>query len=210
MSNEIKPRELKKPLKQRAFIPSERQALAVKHLVEHGGSKREALIAVGYSQAMADNPERVFGSPKLQKLLAEHGISENTVFSTLSKRMRRKKIMQVKIPLHQNDVDIDDKGEYKKSYSMLTDGDLHDLYDNEFSKIKYIDVRKSERIVYLEVPHDELQTDTINKFIAILGMEAPKNLKLDGNVNHNFTLSGLRKKMEENNVQIIEPRIIDI
>lgn len=205
-----KQRELKKPLKIKAYSPSERQGLAVQHLVVHGGSKAEALRAVGYSEAVANTPSKVFGSAGVQELLAKHGITENTIVSKLKDRLKRKKIVQVKIPLHQDDVDLNEKGEYERNFTMLTDGDLHDLYDNEFSRIKFIDVRKYERVIYLEVPNEELQTDTINKFIAILGMEAPKNVKVDGNINHTFTLSGLRKRVDDADFEVIKPRVIDI
>ena len=73
--------------------PTIRQVRAVENLVENGGvSKGEAIRKADYSEVMTRNPNRVFGSPLIQKVLEKLGMpDESQAIKTLKRNLNAKK-----------------------------------------------------------------------------------------------------------------------
>src|SRR3989344_8635040 len=72
--------------------PTIRQVRAVENLVENGGkNKGEAIRGAGYSETMVKNPDRVFGSPTVKKVLEKLGIPDETEpIKTLRENLKAK------------------------------------------------------------------------------------------------------------------------
>ena len=79
--------------KQRNRAPSIRQVRAVEaYLGDKGGkTKKEALLDAGYSQKVADNPNRVFGSRAVKDLMANNGLAEEDLIAVLKGKVHSDK-----------------------------------------------------------------------------------------------------------------------
>lgn len=69
--------------------PSLRQQKAVANLVENGGNKRKALKDAGYSKAVQDNPEKVFGSDAVQTVMDPVLNNMRTIREEVLRRMSK-------------------------------------------------------------------------------------------------------------------------
>jgi hypothetical protein len=50
--------------------PNQRQINAMQNMADNGGNMRQALLAAGYSQSVADTPKKFYGSKSVEQLLA--------------------------------------------------------------------------------------------------------------------------------------------
>lgn len=79
--------------KQRNRAPSIRQVRAVEAYLDGNGrkSRAEALREAGYSEAVADHPDKVFKSQAVRDLMADKGLSEGDLINTLKKKVESDK-----------------------------------------------------------------------------------------------------------------------
>lgn len=196
--------------------PSERQKVAVMYLVENGSSKADALRAAGYSEAVITQPHKVFNSPRVQEIMERCGVNPEMVINSVKKKLNRRKVINFSMPMHVDDIEYEiEKGVEKPKFEVceITDGDILDIYETDESRVLRIEVRtsttgKKHRQIWLSVPDMFSKADAEQKLIAIFGLEAPRNVKLDADIKH-FTLTGLRKEIEDNGFEIIKPRIYE-
>jgi hypothetical protein len=201
-----------KPNKISVKSVSPRAIVAVNALVANGGSKADALRVAGFSEAVARNPNKVFDSEGVQLMMREKGLSPELVANRLKRRMDYKRVHSVEYPLHVDDVPIDPKTDKPKwETSSLTDGQLIEIMESGQSKVLNIEYRNEKRVIWLQSPNVAVETDTINKLIAIYGMEAPRKIEGKMENTHNFSLTDLRRKAEEVNYEVLNPtKIIDV
>jgi len=74
----------------RMQTPSERAVKAVKILLEKGGNKGDALREAGFSEGIATQPSRVFGSPTVRALMKEMGVGEGDALATVKRNLGAK------------------------------------------------------------------------------------------------------------------------
>ncbi len=60
---------------------------ALTNLIENGGSKRQALLDAGFSQAIADNPSRAFLSPTMIEALKRLDLTEHSALAVIQKSL---------------------------------------------------------------------------------------------------------------------------
>ena len=70
--------------------PTARQVLALKHMVENGSSKSEALTKAGYSPAIATQPHKVIESKGFQQLLEDSGLTDSFLLDSLKTDIENK------------------------------------------------------------------------------------------------------------------------
>jgi len=210
---DLKQKQRKKTKKISVKSVSPRAIIAVNALLDNKGiSKAEALRIAGYSPAVVDNPKIVFDSEGVKQMMREKGLSPELVANRLRRRMDYKRVHSVEYPLHFDDVPIDPKTEKPKwETSSLTDGQLIEILESGQSKVINIEYRNEKRVIWLQSPNIAVETDTINKLIAIYGMEAPKKIEGKMENTHNFSLTDLRRKAEEVKYEVLNPtKIIDV
>lgn len=207
----FKEREIKKPVRIKANLVSERAKLAVMYKVEDGGiSKRKALLKAGYSQAVADNPARVFNSPAVADLLDKAGVNARTVVSRVYKKMWKRSLRKFNFPRYTADVEVDEDGKPDRETSSLTEGDIIAILEAGGFKVLNIEHKNNSRVVWCSEDNTQVQGEAESKMLDLLGIRAPRRIEGDIKVENVFSLSGLRTQMEANNFEVIVPRVIDI
>lgn len=74
----------------RKQTPSARAVKAVEILLEKGGNKGDALREAGFSEGIATQPNRVFGSPTIRAFMKEIGVSEGDALATVKRNLEHK------------------------------------------------------------------------------------------------------------------------
>ena len=189
---------------------SERAKVAVAYLLENGGkNKGEALRKAGYSEAIVKNPQAIFNSEGVQQLMGEIGLDVNELVQSINRKRKAKRYKTVTVPLYAGDVD-ENKVKDKVETSSLNDGQLIEIFEATGAEVMAIDVRNTTRVVWLLIDDESRQNDAEKKIIDIIGINAPKRVDMKADVVHQFSLSSLRKQMDENGVEIIQPKVHDI
>ncbi|OGG65130.1 hypothetical protein A2Z56_02465 [Candidatus Kaiserbacteria bacterium RIFCSPHIGHO2_12_45_16] len=215
--NFLIPEKRKEHKKIPARTPSERQKLAVMLLGENGGNKRKAALDAGYSQKMADNPKRIFGSEGVQELMASIGVTPQSVLKVIERHTKARKPVHMVFPTYdpekalewqkQSEIDLVDRS-LKIRKSQMTDEDLRLFIEGNNGVVFRITHSETARHVYYWHDDAKAQLKAAEMFKDMLGLDAPKKVDLKGQVNHTFSLSGLRQNMERNGYEIIKPREI--
>ena len=206
-------KELKKPNKVSTKAVSERARLAVQYIVDNGGvSKGEALRAAGYSESIALNPDRVFNSEAVKALMTEAGVNPVTLVRRIKKKAYQRQYRAIEMPKHKDDVPERnaDGSENTQEHSTLRDGDIIAIFEDIGWRVLNIEHRREIRVIWCSFDNTGVQAEAERKLIMLLGIEAPKRVDLEANVNHTFTLAGLRQNMEDNNFEVIGGKVIDV
>lgn len=169
---------------------------AVQYLGENGGTKGDALRAVGYSEKVAENPQRVFNSPVVRDILASVGISEESTGRVLKRNINARRM----------------KTEYI-SRTDKTDEELIAEFEEEGVRVveilRYVNESKKPIIaVRYWVPVYDVSNDALDMAHKLLGAYAPTksdNRHLVGV----FSLSKLRKNMIEKGYSVIDAEIVE-
>lgn len=194
--------------------PSAKQAKAIKHWLENGGSKGEALQAAGYSEAMALNPQKVFNSPAVQTLLDAAGINPVSVLQQLERKAYARKLEHMTFPPYspekarehevKADETLEDLSEQIRG-EQLTDTDIREMFDELGMSVRRIVHGDMVRHVYYWAENHMANLDAIDKIINLFGLYAPKRLETkNAHTVGVWSMADLRKKMQENDVRIIE------
>lgn len=69
----------------RMQTPSQRAIRAVEIYAENGGNKGDALREAGYSEEVATNPHKVFGTPTVQAIMAKIGLGESHAITAIKR-----------------------------------------------------------------------------------------------------------------------------
>jgi hypothetical protein len=195
----------------RASNVSERAKVAVAYLLENGGkNKGEALRYAGYSEAIVKNPHVVFNSPAVQTLFGEINLDVNEVVHSINKKRHAKRYKTVTVPLYAGDVTQPDGKDSKIETSSLNDGQLIAIFEATGAEVMAIDVRSTTRVVWLLIDDTDRQKDAEKKIIDIIGINAPKRVDMKADVVHQFSLSSLRKQMDDEGIEIIQPKVHEI
>lgn len=185
--------EQTKPKVHRTRTPSIMQRKAVANLVEKGGSKGQAIREAGYSEAVANNPQRVFNSPAVMELMKAAGIDEIEVLKKLNKHMNARKSRTVILNHKLNDTPSDD--EIYEMFAKLG----FDVW-----RIERTDSQSTRCLLVVDDTYTQLEAS--EKVINILGIYAPK--KVESKNSHLvgiFSMSDLRKKMKESGIELRPP-----
>lgn len=175
--------------------PTIRQVRAVENLVENGGkNKGEAIRGAGYSETMVKNPDRVFGSPTVRKVLEKLGmVDETEPIKTLRKNLKAKTPVNFVFP------------PFREPEECLTDQQIRD-YLNEggitVSKIVHGDM---ERRVYGYADNPNAQLRAADMILKIFGSYAPN--KVVGKHAHAvgiMSMRELRESMREAGVSVLQ------
>lgn len=164
---------------------------AIKHLAENGGTKGDALRAAGYSEQVALSPSKVFNSQVVRDILASVGIDEQSTGRILKRNMNAKKM----------------RTEYI-SRTEKTDEELTQDYEEQGVKVseilRYVNESGKDiiQIRYWQPIYD-ISNDALDMAHKLLGAYAPTKVEGKHIVGH-FSLSGLRKKMQEKGYSITD------
>ena len=215
IKNPLVPEKRKEYKKIPAKTPSERQKLAVMLLVENGGNKGKAIRDAGYSEAMAKTPDKVFGSEGVQALMESIGVTPQSVMKVIARHTNARKPVHMVFPTYnpekalewqaQSDVDLVDRSQ-KIQKSQMTDEDIREFIEGNNGVVFKITHSDQARHVYYWHDDAKAQLKAAEMFKDMLGFDAPKKVDLKGQVNHSFSLSNLRNKMEQNGYEVITPR----
>lgn len=175
--------------------PTVRQVRAVENLVENGGkNKGLAIREAGYSEAMVKNPDRVFGSPTVRKVLEKLGVVDETEpVKALRENLKAKTPVNFVFP------------PFREPEECLTDQQIRD-YLNEggitISKIVHSD---ASRRVYGYADNPNAQLRAADMILKIFGAYAPKTVS-SKNVHAVGIMSmhELRESMREAGVSVLQ------
>lgn len=198
-------------LQQRARKPSLRQVRAVElYLGDNGGkSKREALLEAGYSQKMADNPERVFESRAASQLMEEMGVTTKTGIEILKRNTNAMMPAHFTFPPFIGTKDA--KGtEVENNGSQLgeqmTDMEIREYLAGAGCVVAKIKRGNMARHVYGYTLNNKAQLATADMIFKLRGDYAPK--KMEGKHDYRvgiFSMRELREKMREHDFKVTDP-----
>jgi hypothetical protein len=93
----------------------------------------------------------------------------------------------------------------------LSDDDIREFIAGQNGTVFKIIHSDTARHVYFYTDDTRASLEATEKIINLFGLYAPKRSEVKGEVNVSFSLSGLRKMVEDNNIEIIKhERIIDV
>lgn len=189
--------------------PTMRQVEAVAYMLANGSSKAESLRAVGYSEAVARQPHKVFNSPAVQGILERAGVDIDDVVRRLKNISERAgKVEFIMFPAYKNPEDFnpfeDGADEAPDDGSQLTDDDIRETIKAYGGAVAHIRHGKKGRQVVYFAPDTRNQLEAMEKIINIHGIYAPKRTDLKVSVG---VFSSFRERMEKRRK---EGKIIDI
>jgi len=216
--NPLETRELTQHVKIRAFVPSERLKTALDYLGQYGGSKANALRHAGYSEKIARNPQRVFNTETVQGIL-ESIIKPEHLVGRLKRHVYARRSVHMTFPTfnpekskeraEMDEAEGTDSSE-KIRGEQMTDAEIREFIEGQNGTVHKIVHGETARHVYFYTDDTKASLDAIEKFINLYGMYAPKKTEVKADVHHEFSLTDLRKRMDETGVEIIKPRVIDV
>lgn len=211
VANLAQKKELFTPTQVREWKLRPRQALAIQIMLDNPFlSKGKILAMAGYARSTQIFPASVFGSPAVQAVMNEVGLTPKKATELVKARLYYRRYKTIDIPLHFSDVPIDPKTEKPKfETSDLSDGDILEIFNDVDIKVMKIEHRNEKRVIWLSMKNVATETDSLNKIVSFFGMEAPRKLDVKEDVHHTFSLSSLRKGMEEKGVEPFKGRIIE-
>ncbi len=175
--------------------PTVRQVRAVVNLVENGGkNKGKAIREAGYSEAMAKNPDRVFGSPTVRKVLGELGmVDETEPVRTLRDNLKAKTPVNFPFP------------PYREHEECLTDQQILDYLNEGGITISKIVHGDTSRVAYGYADNPNAQLRAADMILKIFGSYAPKSIP-SKNVHAVgvMSMSELRERMRGAGVSVIQ------
>lgn len=199
------------------------QAAAIAYWLEHGGSKGDAMRAVGYSEAMALNPNRVFGSAGVRTLAEGTGAGEAAAIEAVKRNLEARRTNHATFPPYSPEKKLEyeqrtnelgeDHTEVVRGQQM-TDADIRDYFTSINCEVYRIVHGEQMRHVYFYSHDSKAQLDAADKIFQLLGSYAPKKSEVKAQVGI-FSLSDLRKKANEHGVTFIDeagpvdPKIYD-
>ena len=201
-------REIYKERGSRGRPISLRQMRAVEtYVVANGGkTKGEAIREVGYSEAMAKTPSKVFDSQAVRELMTDMGIDEKPVLKVVNRNLNSRRLEHMTFPPYN-----EDKGEVEgeeiteeKRGEQLTDGAITEMLASVNCTVRKIVHGDNARHVYFWSDNSKAQLTAADMIFNLLGSYAPK--KVEGKHAHlvgTFSMSDLRKKMKEKGIKII-------
>jgi hypothetical protein len=83
---------------ERGSSPTTLQTAAINYWLEHGGTKGNAMRAVGYSESMCINPQKVFGTVGAKEILEYMGADEQAAIAAVKRNLTAKKSMHLTFP----------------------------------------------------------------------------------------------------------------
>ena len=191
--------------------PSLRQIRAVETLVIGNGrkSKAEVLREVGYSEAIADAPSKVFESRTVIKLMEEMGVTEKTGLEILNRNSK------AKVPVHftfppfrepQEAKDGEDGNEGEKFGEQMTDAQIREYLEGAGCRVTRIVHGDMARHVYCYTNNNKAQLETADMIFNLVGSYAPK--KVEGKHDHRvgiFSMKDLREQMKKKGIKVTDP-----
>lgn len=228
MSEDIlKQRTRKEPVKLSAREPSERQKLAVLGWIGNGRkSKAQALREAGYGASIVDQPSKVFNSPAVMGLLAEAKVDIVGVIKQLNRKTKQRRMDHMVFPTYKEkdtaeqeeaiepfDAPTDDiemTGEENDKFLVkrggaMTDKQIVEMFEEIGCRVRRIQHGETARHVYFWADDGKVQLEAIEKIINLYGLYAPKRMDVKQDVTHKFSLASLRKRMEDEGIEIITP-----
>ena len=187
--------------------PTIKQAEAIATHVANGGSKADALRAVGYSEAIARNPQRVFNSPIVQAILEEAGVEIVPLIRDLHRMAKTAgKVDYAEFPplRDQEDFNPFEDEEDTSGDEQLSDEEIRTMIEEKGGFVKYIKHTKRGRHVWFFAPDNKSKLEAMEKLINLHGIYAPKRTDLKVTVG---VFTSYREKMEQRRK---EGKIIDI
>ncbi len=208
----FKERELTTPDKVKVWDCTNKQKLAILEVMNNPSiTKGQALRNAGYSEAVINAPQQVFGSPAVMKIMEELGLTPKKAIDRVKKRLDYRTYRTIDIPLHKDEVEIDPKtGDYKKETSDLTDGDILEIFTDVDIKVMKIEHRNNTRVVWLSMKNIGTESESLNQLIKIFGLEAPRKLDVKEDVTHHFSLSGIRRVQEDKGIEPFKTKVYDV
>lgn len=174
--------------------PTLKQALAVKNWVENGGNMRKALLKAGYSKAIADTPQKVFGSRTISPLISEREIDIPSLIGTLKELVHAKRLEHMDFPFGKTE-----EGE------PFTEKHIREFLEEGCDAISIIRRRSGYRAYYF-VPDSGVRSATLDMIFKLRGSYAPRRVVAANHDQHPgvWSLADLRRKMKENGLEIIQ------
>ena len=216
--NPLETRELTQHVKIRARVPSERQLLAVQYLAENPRNKGEALRKAGYGKDAIAHPSRVFSSETIQGLLYDVMKPEH-ILGRLKRHVYARRSVHMTFPTfnpekskeraEMDEAEGTDSSE-KIRGEQMTDAEIREFIEGQNGTVHKIVHGETARHVYFYTDDTKASLDAIEKFINLYGMYAPKKTEDKQTIAVQFSLTDLRKRMDETGVEIIKPRVIDM
>jgi hypothetical protein len=194
--------------------PTEMQVKALEKLIEGGRTKGEALREVGYSEAVATQPGKVFGSPTLIALMDEIGGSVSKVemktwmaliykeigmgedeLGKKHKLLNATRLDHMLFPTGPKE-DTDDPDE-------LSDNGIRELLASVNCTVRRIIHGEQARHVYFWSADNKARKEALDMAYNLRGSYAPKKTQSNHLVGV-FSMSDLRRKLKEHSINIIQ------
>lgn len=197
-------------LSQRDRKPSVRQMRAVNtYLGANGGiSKAEAIREAGYSESMATEPSRVFGSRAMVEMLKDKGVDENLGIEAVKRNVKAKIPTHFTFPSFRSPEEAKDveNGNVGDNFGeQMTDQQIREYLNGAGCIVTKIVHGEQARQVYGYTDNSKAQLAAANMIFNLLGSYAPK--KVEGKHEHKvgvFSMSDLRKKMKEKGIKVTD------
>ncbi len=189
--------------------PSFRQVQAMKSYLDGNGrkSKAEALREAGYSESVADHPDKVFGGRAVLQLMEELGVTSRIGIEIL------KRNATAMIPSHFifpsfRDKNTEGENEGENFGEQITDKEIREYLEGAGHRVTKIVHGDIARHVYCYHNDSKTQLATADTIFKLCGDYAPK--KVEGKHDHKvgiFSMRDLREKMRENGIKVTDPVI---
>lgn len=212
------PNTVKRIFRQRERKPTLRQVRAVQVYTDGNGrkSKAEVLREIGYSESVANHPDKVFDSRPVIRLMEEMGVTDKLGMEIL------KRNSQARVPVHftfppfnakkaeaeSEDEEDDGTNMGEKFGEQLTDDDIREYLKGAGCTVTKIIHGDQARHVYCYTLNNKAQLQTADMIFNLTGAYAPK--KVEGKHDHRvgvFSMRDLREKMRENGIEVTDPII---
>ena len=202
--------------REREATPRQVRAVGAYIVANGRKSKAEVLREVGYSEAVATHPDRVFGNPAVRELLLGQGVDEKPAIQAVKRSLNARRVEHIAFPpfrvkadgTDENESDEGDDGQGyttgEKRGEQLSDKEIIELLASVNCVVRRIVHGDMARHVYFWSDKDKAQLEAADMVFNLLGSYAPK--KVEGKHEHKvgvFSMSDLRKKMKENGFEII-------
>ena len=190
--------------------PTLRQMHAVKNLVGDGRSQADALRKANYSEAIVNQPQKVFGSPVILPILESLGFTQEFVADEHRRIVQSHKLDTMFFPIYKSKKDSESEAEWKEKWGeQLTDDEIKFMLADLGFIPKRIVTSPMGRQAFFYTPDNASRLRAIDMAYQLFGSYAPKKLDTKAQIQHTFSISALRKKAREHGRDVIEAKVTE-